>query len=325
MSRAIRIHETGGPDVLRWEELDPGAPGPGQALVRQTAVGLNYIDTYHRTGLYPLDLPAVLGMEGAGVVETVGTGVDTVQPGDRVAYAGVLGAYAERRLIPADRLVPLPDAIDDDVAAAAMLKGMTVEYLVRRTYRVSPGETVLWHAAAGGVGLIACQWLAHVGAVVIGTVGSDEKAELARRHGCRHVIVYTRENVVERVREITGGAGLGVVYDSVGKATWEDSLSCLRPRGLMVSFGNASGAVPPFPPGELARRGSLFLTRPTLMSYTNTRPELMDSAGALFDMLATNAVEVRIDQRIPLRDAADAHRRIEARRTTGSTILVPGA
>ncbi len=325
MSKAIRIHETGGPDVLRWEEVDPGSPGPGQALVVQTAVGLNYIDTYHRTGLYPVDLPVVPGMEGAGVVEAVGPGVTAVRPGDRVAYAGVLGAYAERRLIPAERLVPLPDAVEDEVAAAAMLKGMTVEYLVRRTHRVEPGETVLWHAAAGGVGLIACQWLAHIGAVVIGTAGTDEKAELARRHGCRHTIVYTRENVVERVREITGGAGLGVVYDSVGRATWEDSLSCLRPRGLMVSFGNASGAVPPFPPGELARRGSLFLTRPTLMSYTATREELLDSAGALFEVLGSGAVRIEIGQRFPLREAAAAHRDLEARRTVGSTLLLPDA
>ena len=253
MPKAIRIHQTGGPEVLKWEDVQLGRPGPGEALIRQTAVGLNFIDTYHRTGLYPLPLPAVLGMEGAGMVEEVGAGVTEVKPGDRVAYAGVLGAYTERRLIAADRLVPLPDGVSDIQAAAMMLKGMTAEYLLLRTHRVQRGETILVHAAAGGVGLIMCQWAKHLGATVIGTVGSDQKAELARANGCDHPIVYTRENFTERVRALTGGAGVPVVYDSVGKDTFPGSLDCLRPLGLMVSYGNASGAVPPFNIGLLAQ------------------------------------------------------------------------
>jgi len=323
MPKAIRIHETGGPEVLRWEEVEVGRPGPGEALIRQTAIGLNFIDTYHRTGLYPLPLPAVMGMEGAGMVEEVGAGVTEVKPGDRVAYAGVLGAYTERRLIAADRLVPLPDGVSDIQAAAMMLKGMTAEYLLRRTHRVQRGETILVHAAAGGVGLIMCQWAKHLGATVIGTVGSDEKAELARANGCDHPIVYTRENFTERVRALTGGAGLPVVYDSVGKDTFLGSLDCLRPLGLMVSYGNASGAVPPFNIGLLAQKGSLFLTRPVLMAYTAKREDLLASARALFEVVASGVVKIKLERTWPLEDAASAHRELEGRRTTGSTVLIP--
>ncbi len=323
MPKAIRIHQTGGPEVLKWEDVEVGKPGPGEALLRQTAIGLNFIDTYHRTGLYPLPLPAIIGMEAAGVVEEVGPGVAEVKPGDRVAYAGVLGADVERRVIPADRLVPLPDSISDVQAAAMMLKGMTAEYLLRRTHRVEKGETILVHAAAGGVGLIMCQWAKHLGATVIGTVGSDEKAELARANGCDHPIVYTRENFTERVRAITGGAGLPVVYDSVGKDTFMGSLDCLRPLGLMVSYGNASGAVPPFAPALLSQKGSLFLTRPVLMAYTAKREDLLASARALFEVVQSGAVKIKLDRAWPLRDAAAAQRELEARRTTGSTVLLP--
>ena len=325
MSKAIRIHEYGGPEVLRWEEVEVGEPGPGQLRVRQAAVGLNYIDVYHRTGLYPLpSLPWTLGMEGAGQVEAVGEGVAEFKVGDRVAYASPpVGAYAEVRLIPADRVVALPDVIDDQTAAAMMLQGMTAQYLLRRTYRVQPGNAILLHAAAGGVGLIASQWARHLGATVIGTVGSDEKAELARAHGCHHVIVYSRENFVERVREITDGQGVAVVYDSVGQATFMGSLDCLRPLGMMVSFGNASGAVPPFEPGILAAKGSLFLTRPSLMHYTAKRADLLASAAELFDVVAGGAVRIEVRQTYPLAETAQAHRDLEARRTTGSTVLLP--
>ncbi len=324
MTGAIRVHQTGGPEVLRWDEVDVKEPGRGQARVRHTAVGLNYIDTYHRTGLYPAELPMTPGMEGAGVVEAVGEGVTDLAPGQRVAYAGgPPGAYAEVRLIPADRLVPLPDDIDDQTAAAMMLKGMTAEYLLRRTYAVSPGETILWHAAAGGVGLIACQWAESLGVKVIGTIGSDEKAELAAAHGCEYPVVYTREDFVARVREITAGAMVPVVYDSVGRDTWEGSLSCLKPRGMMVSFGNASGPVPPFSPGELSARGSLYLTRPTLMTYTASRRDLLASAAALFEVVRAGAVRVEVNQTYALRDAARAHSDLEGRRTTGSTVLLP--
>ncbi|MGH2626450.1 MAG: quinone oxidoreductase family protein, partial [Anaerolineales bacterium] len=273
MPHAIRIHEPGGPEALRWDEIEVGAPGPGQVLLRQTAIGLNFIDVYHRTGLYPLpSLPAVLGMEAAGRVEEVGEGVGGFVPGDRVAYASApVGAYAEARLMPAERLVKVPEWISDAQAASMMLQGMTVQYLIRRTHRVARGEIVLFHAAAGGVGLIACQWLKHLGATVIGTVGSDEKAKIARAHGCDHPINYRRERFVPRVREITGGRGLPVVYDSVGKDTFEESLDCLAPLGLMVSFGNSSGPVPAVNPGILAEKGSLFLTRPTLTTYTARR------------------------------------------------------
>ena len=324
MSRAIRIHSTGGPEVLCCEDVDVGSPAAGEAVVRHTAIGVNFIDTYHRSGLYPQVLPATLGMEAAAVVEAVGTGVDIVRKGQRVAYAGgPIGAYAERRRIPADRLVPLPDAIGDDVAAAVMLKGMTAQYLLRQTYEVKPGDTVLFHAAAGGVGLIACAWAKRLGATVIGTVGSDEKAALARAHGCDHVIVYTREEFVSRVREITDGRGVRVVYDSVGRSTWDGSLDCLQPRGLMVSFGNASGPVPPISPLVLAAKGSLYLTRPTLMTYTATRDALLTCANELFAVLATGVVTAHVSARYPLADAAQAHRDLESRRTTGSLLLLP--
>jgi NADPH2:quinone reductase len=324
MSRAIVIHELGGPEVLSFEEVTVGRPGPGEALVRHTAIGLNFIDTYHRTGLYELPLPVIPGMEAAGVVEAVGEGVHEVSVGDRVAYAGnPPGAYAEVRLIPAHRLVALPESISDKVAAAAVLKGLTVQYLIRRTHRVEAGETILVHAAAGGVGLIACQWASALGATVIGTVGSDEKAELVRAHGCDHPIVYTREDFVERVHELTDGRGVPVVYDSVGRATWEGSLRCLQPLGLMVSFGNASGAVPPIRPVELSAHGSLFLTRPTLMTYTAERSDLLASAADLFEVLDNGAVKVEVRQTYPLSAAAEAHRDLEARRTTGSSVLLP--
>ena len=324
MPHAIRVHETGGADVLRWESVEVGEPGPGEVRVRHTAVGLNFIDTYHRTGLYPLPLPFVPGLEAAGVVEALGDAVEGLSVGDRVAYgAGPLGAYAEARLMPADKLVRIPPGVDDNTAAAMMLQGMTVEYLLRRTYRVREGDTILLHAAAGGVGLIACQWAKHLGATIVGTVGSDEKAELARAHGCDHPVVYTRESFVDRVKDLTGGRGVPVVYDSVGKDTFQDSLECLSPRGLMVTFGQSSGSVPPFDPGILSARGSLFLTRPTLMHYVATRADLESSASALFDVVAAGHVNVEVRQRFSLADAAEAHRALEGRRTAGSTVLVP--
>ncbi|WP_337876472.1 quinone oxidoreductase [Elioraea sp.] len=325
MNHAIRIHEHGGPEAMKWEEIPTPSPGPGEALVRHAAIGLNYIDVYFRTGLYkPPSLPCVIGMEGAGTVEAVGEGVTVVRPGDRVAYATApIGAYAEVRTIKADRLVKLPDDISFEVAAAMMLQGMTVEYLLRRTFPVKPGQTILVHAAAGGVGLIMCQWAKHLGATVIGTVGSDAKAELARAHGCDHPIVYTREDFQARVKEITGGKMLPVVYDSVGRETFMKSLDCLAPLGMMVVFGNASGAVPPFDVGILAAKGSLFLTRPTLATYTAKREDLVASAEALFEVVRKGAVKIEVNQRFPLRDAAEAHRALEARRTTGSTVLLP--
>jgi len=324
VSRAIRIHSTGGPDVMRWEDVDVAAPAAGEALVRHTAIGVNFIDTYHRSGLYPLTLPAPLGMEAAGVVEAVGASVDYLRAGQRIAYAGgPVGAYAEERVIPAHRLVPLPDDVDDQTAAAVMLKGMTARYLLRQTCEVQPGDTILVHAAAGGVGLIACRWARHLGATVIGTVGSDVKAALARTHGCDHVIVYTREDFVARVKEITGGRGVRVVYDSVGRSTWDGSLDCLQPRGLMVSFGNASGPVPPVSPLTLSAKGSLYLTRPTLMTYTATRDELLANAGELFDVVRARIVTATVGGRYPLAEAAQAHRDLEARRTTGSLLLLP--
>ncbi|HYV84331.1 MAG TPA: quinone oxidoreductase [Patescibacteria group bacterium] len=325
MSRAIRIHKTGGPEVLQLDDVDPGKPGPGQALVRHTAIGVNFIDTYHRSGLYPLpSLPHGIGGEAAGVVEAVGTGVTLVKPGDRVAYAGVVpGSYAEARLLAADRLVPLPDGIDERTAAAMLLKGMTVEYLIRRTFKVEAGMTVLFHAAAGGVGSIACQWLKHLGATVIGTVGSDAKAQLARAHGCDHPINYTRENVVEKVRALTGGRGVPVVYDGVGRSTFEISLDCLARRGMLVGFGNASGAAAPVDPLLLSRKGSLYLTRPTLMDYTITREELLASAAALFDVVRKGAVKIAIGRTWPLAEAAAAHRALQARETTGCSLLLP--
>ena len=325
MNHAIRIHEHGGPDVLRWEEVPKPSPGPGEALVRHAAVGLNYIDIYFRTGLYkPPALPAVIGMEGAGTVEAVGEGVTDLAPGDRVAYATApIGAYAEFRTLKAERLVKLPESISFDTAAAMMLQGMTAEYLLLRTYKVQPGQTILVHAAAGGVGLILCQWAKHLGCTVIGTVSSDAKAELAREHGCDHPIVYTREDFQARVKEITGGRMLPVVYDSVGRDTFQKSIDCLAPLGMMVVYGNASGPVPPFELSLLAAKGSLFITRPTLATYTARREDLQASAAALFDVVQKGVVRIEVNQRFALKDAAEAHRALEGRRTTGSTILLP--
>ena len=324
MSKAFRFHEAGGAEVLRWEDIDVGAPGAGEVRLRQTAVGLNFIDIYHRSGLYPLPLPSGIGLEAAAVVEAVGAEVTEFAVGDRVAYAAPpLGAYAEARLMPADRLVKLPDGVDDQTAAAMMLQGMTAQYLLRRTYSVKAGDTILFHAAAGGVGLIACQWAKYLGATVIGTVGSDAKAELARANGCDYPIVYTRENFAERVKEITGGVGVPVVYDSVGKDTWDGSLDCLQKMGVMVSFGNASGAVAPISPGILSAKGSLYLTRPTLMDYTAKREDLLATANDLLAVVASGAVKISINQTYPLAEAAQAQRDLEARKTTGSTVLLP--
>jgi len=325
MPHAIRIHQTGGPEVLRWEEVAVAPPGQGEVHIRHQAIGLNYIDVYHRTGLYPPgDLPVTLGLEGAGEVVAVGPGVAHLRPGDRVAYAGgPLGAYATERLIPAHRLVKLPEAISFEQAAAMMLQGMTAQYLLRRTYRVQPGDTILFHAAAGGVGLIACQWAKHLGATVIGTVGSEEKAETARAHGCDHPILYRQEDFVARVRELTGGAGVAAVYDSVGRDTFLKSLDCLRPMGMLVSFGQSSGPVETFNPGLLAAKGSLFLTRPSLMTYTARHEDLLESAAELFGVVQSGAVRIELNQRYPLAEAARAHSDLEARRTTGSTIFTP--
>ncbi|NHQ80970.1 quinone oxidoreductase [Chromobacterium vaccinii] len=324
MSQAIVFAETGGPEVLRLQNVEIGAPGPGQARVRHTAIGVNFIDTYQRSGLYPLPLPSGLGSEAAGVVEAVGEGVAGLAPGDRVAYAGgPLGAYSTERLIAAEHLVKLPDGVSDETAACAMLQGMTVEYLVQRTFPVQPGQTVLWHAAAGGVGQIALQWLSAMGAHVIATVGSEAKAEIARGLGAAHVILYREEDVAARVREITGGKGVPVAFDSVGKDTFEASLNSLSPRGMMVTFGNASGPVPALAPLELTKRGSLFLTRPRLGDYIATRAELEASSAALFRRLRDGTVKLAPSHRYPLAEAAQAHRDLEARRTTGSVILLP--
>ncbi|GIW44406.1 MAG: quinone oxidoreductase [Candidatus Binatia bacterium] len=324
-AHAIRFARTGGPEVLQWDEVDIAPPGPGEALIRHTAIGVNFIDVYHRTGLYPVaSFPSGIGLEAAGVVEAIGPGVTEVAVGDRVAYASApLGAYSEWRCMPAERLVPLPSGVSDEEAAAMMLKGMTAQYLLRRTHRVQAGETIVFYAAAGGVGSIACQWAKHLGAQVIGVVGSDEKAARAREFGCHHTIVYTRERVPDRVREITGGKGVPVVYDSVGQATFYDSLDCLAPRGLMVSFGNASGPVPPFDIQQLAWRGSLYLTRPTLASYTATREELLAAAHELFDVVLSKAVRIHIGQRFPLREARAAHIALQSRATTGAIVLLP--
>jgi NADPH2:quinone reductase len=324
MVKAIRINQVGGPEVMEYVDVEVGEPGPGEARVRQAACGLNYIDVYFRTGLYPQPLPAGLGMEGAGTVEAVGEGVTHVKPGDRVAYAGrPPGAYAEARVMPASVLVKLPDAIDFDTGAAMMLQGLTVQYLFRRTFPLKGGETILFHAAAGGVGLIACQWAKAMGVTMIGTVGSDEKAELAKAHGCTHTINYNKEDFVERVKEITGGKGVPVVYDSIGKDTFIGSLDCLAPLGMMVSFGSASGPVPPFNLQELASRGSLFITRPTLFSYTAKREDLDAMAADLFGMVTSGKVRIDVNQRYALKDVAQAHRDLESRKTTGSTILIP--
>jgi NADPH2:quinone reductase len=324
MSHAIRIHAHGGPEVMRWEPHDPGAPGRGEALIRQTAVGLNFIDVYERTGLYPNALPAGLGREGAGVVEALGPGVRGLSLGERVAYASSQpGAYAQRRCMAADRLVKIPDGVSDRLAAAAMLKGMTAQFLLRRTHRVKQGDAVVIHAAAGGVGLIAAQWARHLGATVVGVVGSAAKAEVALEHGCHHALVLGRDDLPARVREITGGKGADVVYDSIGQATFFASLDCLRPLGLMVTYGNASGPVPPFQPLELSRRGSLFLTRPTLFHYIARRADLVRAARELFDVIGRAVVRIEIGRTCALQDVAQAHRDLESRRTIGSTVLIP--
>ena len=323
-AKAIRFARTGGPEVLEYVDVEVGDPGPGEARVRNHAIGVNFIDTYFRSGLYPLDLPNGLGQEAAGVVEAVGEGVTHVKPGDRVAYAArPNGAYSQLRVMPADVLVHLPDAISFETGAAMMLQGLTVQYLLKQTYAVQPGETILFHAAAGGVGLIACQWARALGVNLIGTVGSNEKAALARQRGAAHVINYRDEDVVQRVLEITNGAKVPVVYDSVGKDMFTRSLDCLRPRGLMVSFGNSSGPVPPFALNELASRGSLYITRPTLQSYAATRAQRDAMAADLFDVVASGKVSIDIHQRFPLADAAQAHIALEGRRTTGKTILLP--
>ncbi|MCX7380565.1 MAG: quinone oxidoreductase [Alphaproteobacteria bacterium] len=323
MTKAIRIHANGGPEVMRWEDVPTPEPGPGEALIRHGAVGLNYIDVYFRTGLYKSPLPTTIGMEGAGTVLAVGDGVTTVKPGDRVAYAGgPLGAYATQRVIAADRLVIVPEAIDFTTAAAMMLQGMTAQYLLRRTYRVSAGETIVVHAAAGGVGLILCQWAKHLGATVIGVVSTEAKADLARAHGADHVVIG-HAGLPAEVKRVTGGAMVPVVYDSVGKDTFMTSLDCLAPLGMMVSYGNASGAVPPVDIGILSAKGSLFLTRPTLGSYTTKRADLERVSADLFDVVAKGAVKIRVNQTFPLAEAAAAHIALEARQTTGSTVLIP--
>lgn len=324
MAHAIRIHARGGPEVLAWESVPSVAPGPGEVLIRQTAIGLNFIDVYERTGLYPGTLPSGLGREGAGVVEAVGRGVRSLAPGHRVAYvSNQPGAYAQERVMPADRLVRIPEGVSDRLAAAAMLKGLTAWFLLRRTLRVGKGMAVVAHAAAGGVGLILAQWARHLGATVIGVVGSEAKAEVALAHGCHHVLLRGRDDLPARVRALTGGSGAHVVYDSVGQDTFFASLDCLRPMGMMVSFGNSSGPVPPIAPLELARRGSLFLTRPTLFHYIARRSELERGARELFEVVGRGAVRIEIGQSYALQDAGHAHRDLEARRTIGSTVLIP--
>lgn len=323
MPKAMRFHKQGGPEVLQLDEVALAEPGPGQARVRHTAIGVNFVDVYQRSGLYPMPVPQVAGNEGAGVVEAVGAGVTELKAGDRVTYTGLPGSYCEARLVPADRLVKLPKGISDEQAASMLLKGLTVHYLVFTTYPVKRGDTVLWHAAAGGVGTIACQWLKALGVTVIGTAGSDEKCALAKAHGATHVINYSKENFVERVKALTDGKGVPVVYDSVGKSTWEGSLDCLRPRGMMVSFGNASGAVAPFNPGILQQKGSLYLTRPTLATHIATRADLMERSNALFEVVASGKVKIETTGRYKLADAQQAHRDLEARKTTGSIVLVP--
>ena len=323
MAKAVRYHKQGGPEVLQFDEIPVGEPGPGQARVRHVAIGVNFVDTYQRSGLYPMQVPAVAGNEGAGVVEAVGPGVSNVRAGDRVTYTGLPGSYCDVRIVPADRLVKLPEGVGEEMAASMTLKGMTVQYLIHRTYAVKSGDTVLWHAAAGGVGTIACQWLKAIGATTIGTVGSEEKAALAKAHGCHHVINYNKENFVERVKSLTGGKGVPVVYDSVGKTTWDGSLDCLRPRGLMVSFGNASGPVPPVNLAILSQKGSLYVTRPTLATYIASRTDLEETARSLFDVVKSGSVKIETTKRYKLADAAQAHRDLEGRKTTGSIVLVP--
>jgi NADPH2:quinone reductase len=321
--KAIRFHEAGGPEVLRYEDVELPPPAAGQVRVRHTAIGVNFIDTYHRSGLYKLPLPSGLGSEAAGIVEALGAGVTTLKTGDRVAYAGALGSYSEANNIPADKLVKLPDAVSDDVAAAAMLKGMTVQYLLKRTFPVKTGQTILFHSAAGGVGLIAGQWAKHLGVTAIGTVGHADKVDLAKANGYAHVLNTRTDDWVKAVREITGGAGVPVVYDSIGKDTWTGSLDCLAVRGMMVSFGNSSGAVPAFEPGILSAKGSLYVTRPTLFHYTRDAQELQETASDLFAVLSSGAVKIQINQRFKLADAARAHEALHSRQTTGATILTP--
>jgi len=321
--KAIRFERTGGPDVLDYVDVELPPPAPGQARVKHTVVGVNFIDTYHRTGLYKLPLPSGLGSEAAGVVEALGAGVTTLKPGDRVAYAGAMGAYAEANNVPAERLVKIPAGVSDETAAAAMLKGMTAQYLLKRTYPVKAGQTILFHAAAGGVGLIAGQWAKHLGATVIGTVGSDDKIALAKDNGCTHVLNARKDDWVKQVREITGGAGVPVVYDSIGKDTFAGSLDCLAVRGMLVSFGNASGAVPPFEPGILSAKGSLYFTRPTLVSYTRNAKELKETADDLFAVIASGAVKIAVHQRFKLAEARRAHEALHSRATTGATVLLP--
>jgi len=321
--KAIRFDQVGGPEVLKCVDVELQPPGPGQVRVRHTAVGVNFIDTYHRSGLYKLPLPSGLGSEAAGTVEALGEGVTALKTGDRVAYAGTLGAYAEANNVPADKLVKLPAGVSDETAAAAMLKGMTAQYLLKRTYPVKAGHTILWHAAAGGVGLIAGQWAKHLGVTVIGTVGSEDKVALAKENGSAHVLNTRTDDWVKRVREITNGEGVPVVYDSIGKDTWAGSLDCLAVRGMMVSFGNASGAVPAFEPGILSAKGSLYLTRPTLFHYTRNAEELQETADDLFAVIASGAVKIQIHQRFKLADAAKAHEALHSRATTGATILIP--
>lgn len=324
MTKAFRVHQPGGPEVLRLEDVSVGEPGPGEARIRHTAIGLNYLDTYHRSGLYPMPMPTAIGSEGAGVVLAVGKGVKDIKKGDRVAYCGgPPGSYSDERLIPAHRLVKIPTGIDDKTAAAMMLKGLTVQYLIRSTYKVKKGDIVLFHAAAGGVGLIACQWLKHLGAKVIGTVSSDAKAALAKKHGCTWPVVYTRDDFVAKVKEITKGAGVPVVYDGVGKDTFLRSLDCLRPLGVMVNFGNASGAVDPLNINILAPKGSLYVTRPTLATHTADRANYLKMSRELFGVVKSGKVKIRIDQEYALKDAAQAHADLHARKTTGSTIFLP--
>ena len=323
MAKAIRFHKQGGPEVLQVDDVPVAEPGPGQVRIRHTAIGVNFVDTYQRSGLYPMQTPAIAGNEGAGVVEAVGKGVKEVKAGDRVAYTGLPGSYCESRLVPAERVVKVPKGISDEQAASMMLKGMTVHYLIFSTYKVKKGETVLWHAAAGGVGLIAGQWLKKLGVTTIGTVGSDEKAKLAKAHGYKHVINYSTENFVDKVKEITKGKKLPVVYDAVGKSTWDGSLECLQPRGLLVSFGNASGAVPPVNLGILSTKGSLYVTRPTLATYVAARADLVKRSSDLFNVVKSGAVKIETTARYKLEDAANAHRDLEGRKTTGSVILVP--
>ncbi|MGH8669460.1 MAG: quinone oxidoreductase family protein [Burkholderiales bacterium] len=323
MAKAVRFHKQGGPEVMQYDEVQVGDPGAGQVRIRHTAIGVNFVDIYQRSGLYPMQVPMVAGNEAAGVVDAVGQGVSDLKAGDRVAYTGLPGSYCDVRVVPADRMVKLPQGISDEQAASMMLKGLTVHYLIHTTYAVKKGDTVLWHAAAGGVGLIACQWLKALGVSVIGTAGSDEKCSLAKAHGAEHVVNYGRENFVERVKSITGGKGLPAVYDAVGKTTWDGSLDCLRPRGLMVSFGNASGAVPPVNLGILSTKGSLYVTRPTLATHIASRADLVERANSLFEIVKSGKVKIETTARYKLADAGQAHRDLEGRKTTGSIVLQP--